>query len=510
ANSIIALVFTLLSGIAFANNLPGLNAATVAVMEVPLFAVLIVGFRAGLVWCCIVAGQLILLALSELTLPGSLDFPETLDATQRRILTEHCAMMISAVALFSIGLFYERGKELSLAKITELERKRREAELARVRAEAEARVRDAERFASMGRVAASVAHEVNNPLSYLSNNLSFIREEIEASENQDLVRAITETIDGAERIRGIIDELRALTRPKSEETIMPVSVEGFIRTSLAMAEGQIRAKALVDVEIPAGLRVRGNEPRLVQVFLNLLINAAQALPTGHVSDHWIRVRARVDAPMAAIEVHDNGPGIPPDVLKRVREPFFTTKPVGAGTGLGLSLAEGIVARFGGSLEINSVPGHTVVRVWLAAVEEGESAVRSGEPAVPVRAARALRVLICDDEPNVARALERTLRGHLVTVVDGGGKALELLNSDSDFDLILCDMMMPDCSGMDVHDRLQRSHPELAERIVFMSGGVFTERAEEFQDTIRNRLLHKPINVYELRELVAEISRREAS
>jgi two-component system cell cycle sensor histidine kinase/response regulator CckA len=187
------------------------------------------------------------------------------------------------------------------------------------------------------------------------------------------------------------------------------------------------------------------------------------------------------------------------------EPFFTTKPVGEGTGLGLSLCDGILRRYGGSLELTSGPDFTLARVVLQA-EHGlsvEPSVAPVSPATLERMMTPLRVLIVDDEPLVARALSRILRGHVITVVGSGREALSRIRHGAGFDIVICDVMMPDTSGMEVYDAILEEKPELLDRLVFMSGGTFTERARHFRARVKNAFVDKPIDPVRVSGLIAE-------
>jgi len=200
--------------------------------------------------------------------------------------------------------------------------------------------------------------------------------------------------------------------------------------------------------------VLGNDVRLSQVFVNLLGNASQAI-TGPTANNEIRVVARTDERgWAVVEIHDTGPGMPPEVVARVFDRFFTTKPAGIGSGLGLSICREIVAWMGGELVVTS---------------------------------------------EVGRAIGRTLEdSHEVTLVDDGETAIERINRGEEFDLVLCDMMMPGMTGMDLYEELAQRRPTLARRMVFMTGGAFTPRAAEFLATVRNPTIAKPFTAIVLR------------
>ena len=494
---VLGAVFALLCWLGWSNPNPGLNAATMALAEIPLFAIILFGPRVGYLWSAACGTAVLCIGLSDFAVP----FTPT--EAERNAFNEYWAAVIMSLTLVSVGVFYERGKDDSLRRIRQLESQRRDSELAAVRAEGDAKLQQAERFASLGRLAAAVAHEINNPLSYVKGNLIYAKRQTTATNADEVRQALKEALDGVERIRVIVDDLRGLTRPPENEAPQ-ADVGRAVHSAVAIAEAHTRSKAVIRIDIDSACYVSCYEPRLSQAVLNLLINSAQALAEGHKDDHVIVVRARRVDENVQIEVEDDGPGIPPEILERVREPLFTTKPVGEGTGLGLALAEGIVRSYGGQLQIQSRAGRTVVTLTLPAVSP--DAVRPApkrdpsESPTPIHQVP-LRILVCDDEPMVARAIQRNLTIHDVHIVTGGRHALARLEEDEDFDLVLCDLMMPEVSGMDVYQAIAENRPHLVHRLVFMSGGTFTEQARAFRDKPGLKFLEKPISVEDLKSEV---------
>ncbi|MFK7985062.1 MAG: ATP-binding protein [Sandaracinaceae bacterium] len=493
SNAVLGLVFAILVVISLQNPNPGLSAATAALAEIPLFAMMIFGTRYGYGWS-VACGLAVLLL-------GVNDFGVWYQPTpeERAAFNEHVAAVVMCGTLVSAGLFYERGKNASLARISALEALRREAELEAVRANANEQVRQTERLASMGRLAASVAHEINNPLSFIQGNLAFVQQTLHPAPTA-LDEALTDSLEGLRRIQRIVADLRTFTRP-TEPTEQGADVARAVRSALSMAQGHLHTKARVEERIEHGLLVSCDEARLVQVLLNLIVNAAQALPQGLRDQHLVAVRAESDGEEATLEVEDNGPGIPEALLARVREPFFTTKPVGEGTGLGLALSERIVRDSRGTLTIESAPGCTLVRITLPVDRTSSPPLSQAREIASTTVTRSLRILICDDEELVARALKRHLREHEVTLVDGGQKALDLFAAGAVFDLVLCDVMMPNVSGTEVHEVVRNRYPHLMSRLVFMSGGTYTEQAQAFRDQMENRFIQKPLSLVELKEVV---------
>jgi PAS domain S-box-containing protein len=379
---------------------------------------------------------------------------------------------------------------------------------------AQAQLMVADRMASIGTLAAGVAHEINNPLAAVTANLDLALQELADLDaraaagltlNVDELRAeIRDAREAAEQVRDIVRDIKTFSRAEDEKT-GPVDVHRVIDSSLRMAWNEIRHRARLTKDFGDVPLVMANESRLGQVFLNLIVNAAQAIPEGQADANEIRVRTRLEADRkrVAVEVTDTGPGIPPEVRRRLFTPFFTTKPVGVGTGLGLAICHRIVSGLGGEISVSNGHGCGVtfrVAIPVANVTRAEPS----PPSVARAAERRGRVLVVDDERLVGVALRRMLcREHDVEVVTSAADALARLLQGPPFDVILCDLMMPVTTGMDLHAELVRSAPDQAERIVFLTGGAFTPRARAFLDGVPNSRLEKPFTMHTLRELVNE-------
>jgi PAS domain S-box-containing protein len=349
-----------------------------------------------------------------------------------------------------------------------------------------------ERMASIGTLAAGVAHEINNPLTYLVLNLTLIERELKNVDEPTRGR-VQQMIDqaryGTERVRGIVRDLQALTRGPDEQHPLVDTVD-VIERCLEMVDHQIRHRARVVRKLVAVPPVRGSESRMVQLFINMLVNAAQAIPIGRADQQQIEIETAVVAGQVVVSVRDDGVGIAPAALDRVFDPFFTTKPVGEGTGLGLAICRSIVSSMGGDIEIDSEPGRgTTVRVRFPIATADNEPVSAPVRAVLLRSKK--RVLVIDDEPMVGQLVASTLSGHEVVAETSARSALARLASDAAFDLILCDMMMPEVSGMDFYEQVA---VELRSKIVFLTGGAFTDGAKSFLDSVPNRRLSKPFDI----------------
>ena len=380
--------------------------------------------------------------------------------------------------------------------------------------QAQAQLQMTDRMAAVGTVAAGVAHEINNPLAYVMSNLDYVVEElVESAEDgeldserrEEIMRALKAAQRGADRVRQIVGDLKTFSRV-DRDTVRRLDLHKLVDSSVAMLKNELRHHAhLVKEygEIPA---VEANEARLGQVFLNLIQNAAQAIPEGHADRNQIRlITTTLASGEACVEIRDSGCGIPPENLHRIFDAFFTTKPIGVGTGLGLSICHQIVTSLGGRIEVESQVGvGSVFRVVLPAARRDREDGASPVPRAPV-ASRRFRILVLDDEVEVGEAVRRILgKEHEVDLATRGSVALELIAQRS-YDLVLCDLLMPEMTGMEFYERVAEQRPELLGRIVVMTGGAFSPGARSFLDRIANVRIEKPFDNRMLRELVATVA-----
>ena len=363
----------------------------------------------------------------------------------------------------------------------------------------------ASRMASVGTLAAGVAHEINNPLAFINANLVWLRDELDARRTalgeagfQELDAVLSEARSGIERIGTIVRDLKAFCRMETEEASAPVDVRKVLSFAAKMADKELRQRARVVSDLPEVPAVLGSEGRLGQVFLNLLLNAAQAIPDGAAASNEIRLRCFRRDRTVVVEVSDTGRGIPPELQARIFDPFFTTKPVGEGTGLGLAVCHAIVRGLGGEISVQSAVGKgstfyvTLPTQLPATAPPGLSSEAEARP-------EGVRVLVVDDEPFICSAIQRLLRReHRVTTVTSAREALSLVNAGQRFEVILSDLMMPDMSGEDLLAALQAAAPEQAGRVVIMTGGAFTPRSEEFLRSLHLPHLTKPLTLESLR------------
>lgn len=375
-----------------------------------------------------------------------------------------------------------------------------------------AQLMQADRMASVGMLAAGVAHEINNPLTYVISSLDFVESRLKELEPpgpewDELNEALADAREGAGRVKHVVRDLKTFSRV-DEEHRATIDLRAVIESSINMAFNEIKYRARVVKDYRKTPQVLANEARLGQVLLNLLINAAQAIPEGHVEENEIRVATRTDERgRAIIEVRDTGSGIHPAVIERIFDPFFTTKPIGVGTGLGLSICRNIVSALGGEVAVESeVDEGTVFRVALppAPPWDGEEAPQR---AAAVTHGRRGRILVVDDERGIGEAVRRVLRSeHDVVALTSAEEAQALIARGDRFDVILCDLMMPTMTGMDLHAALTALAPDQAERMVLLSGGAFTPKARHFLDSVPNVRVEKPFDPTSLRALVRHLMR----
>ncbi len=379
----------------------------------------------------------------------------------------------------------------------------------------EQQMRRTQRLESIGLLAAGVAHEINNPLTYILQNIQFILEENNSSRTGPVAVAIDrlemraqarEAFEGAKRVQEIVRGLKTFARD-ADGVSGAIDVRRAIENALKIAHNEIRFRARLIKKFHDVPPVIAEEGRLVQVFLNFLVNAAQAIPEGHASKNEISISLCMRNREVLVEIRDTGRGMSQEVKERIFDPFFTTKPVGEGTGLGLSICHNTVTAFGGRIDVESEVGRgTRFVIHLPAAEKAADLVPAASSgAVAAQSSRRGRILVVDDESQIRTVITRILgRDHQVVSAVDGMAAIELLESDDRFDAILCDLMMPRATGMELHADLEEHHPALAERMIFMTGGAFTADARSFLERIRLTCLEKPFTAEAVRAAIDKV------
>jgi PAS domain S-box-containing protein len=365
-----------------------------------------------------------------------------------------------------------------------------------------------EKLAALGSLLAGVAHELNNPLSVVLGRAIMLEERCD---DPAIRNSLTRLRSAAERCARIVRSFLALARQKSRE-VRPVDVRAVLDGSIEILANSLRSAGIEVVRADASdlPLVMADEDELHQVFMNLIVNAQQAIemartlqspPVPPASRLWFTTSVHDDG-VVQIEVADNGPGVPEALRPKIFDPFFTTKPIGSGTGLGLSVCHGIVSSHGGTITVAECPGGgALFSVTLPAC------LPAAEPPAmpePERGGGGWSVLLVDDEPEVVIMLKEILAkdGYEVVTSGDGMEALQLLE-DRRFDAILCDIRMPRLDGPSLLRALQERNPELARKLLLMTGDVL-RAADVLPPDISACLLEKPLDPAEVRRRVRDL------
>lgn len=385
----------------------------------------------------------------------------------------------------------------------------------------------ADRLASLGTLSAGIAHEVNNPLTYIMGNTSFALDclsELRASltpalagveapvsnaiaQLDDVSRQLREIEDGAERIHRIVMDLSVFARP--EMAPGRGNMSDALRWAIRVTKTLVSSRAKLVARIDPTPTIAADETRIGQVLVNLLVNAAQAIPEGDAENQRIVVSTETQGTESVVvTVRDTGVGMSPEVVRRIFDPFFTTKPPGVGTGLGLSVCRSLVESMQGELTVESEPGEGSTFSLRLPVAETDS-----EPLMSPRQTPKLchgRVLILDDDEVVAGAIARSLaENHDVVVETDPNHALKLLELGETFDAIIFDVDMRQASRDEFFSRACAKRPDLSDRFVFLTGG-YTREASDFLARVSSPRLPKPPPMPELEDCVQALLAHRAA
>jgi PAS domain S-box-containing protein len=374
------------------------------------------------------------------------------------------------------------------------DRKRVEKE----RRELEQKAQVTARLASIGELAAGVAHEINNPLTGVIGYAELLMQE-------DVPEQIKEDLeiihDGAQRVAGIVSGLLKFARQTRPERI-PVNINEIIKVTLRLRAYELETNNIkVVTNLSSDLPLTIADPgQLQQVFLNLTINAETEMKLAHGKGKLSIRTGQIDD-IIRILFKDDGPGIPEENLERIFDPFFTTRDVGKGTGLGLSICHGIINEHGGKIYAESQPGKGATFIVELPIVAGKkrAAKRSTSLRRP-KGAKRNRILVVDDEPVVGQLLSQILggEGYTVEVTEDGKDALVRIKKKR-YDLILLDIKLPGLSGRELYERIRGISPSLANRVVFMTGDVMAADTEAFLTRTKARVITKPFNVNQLKQ-----------
>jgi two-component system NtrC family sensor kinase len=357
-----------------------------------------------------------------------------------------------------------------------------------------------EKLSAIGQLIAGVAHELNNPLASVLGFADYLVESGDVPPH--LAEPLRVIQQEAQRAAVIVKNLLTFAR-RQERDRRRLAIGAVLERTIALLRNQLLGlhvdiELIVDPDLP---EVDGNFNQLQQVFLNLANNAAQAIASAvRPGRGGVIVHARRRTDGVAVDVTDDGPGIPEALHQRVFEPFFTTKPEGEGTGLGLSICVGIVKEHGGRITLRSAPGQgATFTVELPAA----SITAPDAPAPDARSPSAGRILLVDDEPHILHYMRATLTawGHEVDVAGDGAEAIARA-LDGRYDLIITDVRMPNMGGRELYERLRDDAPHMAERVVFSTGDTVRDDTLAFLEHAGRPVLHKPFKLAELRQVLA--------
>ena len=362
-------------------------------------------------------------------------------------------------------------------------------------------------LAIVGTMAAKIAHEINNPLTYVNLNIRFIEDRLDPSLLDDELQETLEGIRlGAQQITDAVQEFRGSVLSQ-EFVVTPVDLNDVILGGVQICKA-LDDKVDLVLDLQPTAKVLGEEHQLLQAVINLLDNAVE--PNQANGWHVIHIKLFEEGNEAVIEVEDNGSAIPPEQRERIFEPLFTTKRSSGGMGLGLAVVRSIVQRHNGTVEcVESPLGGMKFRFAIPIMEADQSLSETFvESPRPERAVGVRTVLVIDDEPLNCRVLQRALSQHHVITATSGHEGLDLLRKHA-VDVILCDIIMPGLSGLDVHKHLATESPKYVENFAFITGGIFTPDIESYLSNLNVQCFLKPLDIDAIHEFVKASSPRGA-
>ncbi|WP_224248717.1 hybrid sensor histidine kinase/response regulator [Hyalangium gracile] len=374
-----------------------------------------------------------------------------------------------------------------------------------------------ERLAAVGTIAAGIAHEINNPLAFLMSSLDIASQALrpgtspaaatapESRASGSALKALANAQNGAERIQDIMKGLASFSLPSATRTSR-VDVQQVLELSVKLAQGELRHRARLVRDYVKVPEVVADAGRLCQVFLNLLVNAAASIPEGAADRNEVRLRIRPSEQSVLVQVRDTGEGMSPQVRDRVFDPFFVPTKEGQGPRLGLAISHSLVSELGGTITVESHPGvGSTFSIRLPAAPPVEEPAPAPAAQGPNIVAPRGRILIVDDEHRFGQTLQLLLgRAHEVSYTPSAREALGWLQAGRRYDAILCDLMMAEVTGKQFYDALCLQAPELARRVIFMTGGAYTPASAEFVAKMSNPLLTKPFKTEVLERLLSSL------
>jgi signal transduction histidine kinase/ActR/RegA family two-component response regulator len=372
-----------------------------------------------------------------------------------------------------------------------------------------------EKMAALGQLVSGIAHELNNPLTSIQGYAQLLLSRRSGDERTADAQRISEE---AERAGRIVKNLLLFARETKPER-RAVDLNEVVERTLALRSYELKIENIqVDLDLAADLSpTLADAAQLQQVVFNLIVNAEQAIQLGRGRGRIAIRTRRLAGDRIALEIADDGPGIPHEIVSRIFDPFFTTKLAGVGTGLGLSIVYGIVQEHGGEVSVESPPGQGAkLMVELPALSAGALEFAGKSSAAPGFAARVRvvrqplprgrpeRILVVEDEPTVAHLIADVLgeEGHKVDTLLDSREALAMLEQH-EYDLVICDLKMPHLDGPGLYQALLRAGNPLQSRLLFITGDTISARTTEFLDSSGLPCLAKPFLVEELRQMVRQ-------
>lgn len=403
-----------------------------------------------------------------------------------------------------------------------------------------------DKLVTVGTLTAGIAHEINNPITSIIANLSFLTSHLASFKNtvselqkltgndvllkdkmeqlnkfiakQENERsfekfndAINDATEAAKHMQDIVLDLKSFARTDTAETVA-INLNDVLKTAITMANPIIKNHAMLNKELASDIPLlKLNKGKLHQVFLNLLVNAAQSIPQGQTDKNQIGVVSKIEGQSIRIDISDSGSGIPPELLSKIFDPFFTTKAAGSGTGLGLTICREIINKFGGDITVESTVGKgTTFSVFLPLQLKASDTIKTAmieesEDAPIIKKS----LLLIDDEPLLVKGLQRILETfHDVMIAGGGKEALDIITKNNlHFDVIVCDLNMPEINGADIYRFIAEHYPGREKDIIFVSGGVYTQNLMDFMAKIDNKHLEKPFPSSQILKLINEFSKK---
>lgn len=400
----------------------------------------------------------------------------------------HAAMNIARTEL--------RGEELFVAQVIDVSHHR----------QAQQQIERASHLAALGRMAAAVAHDVNNPAAYLQLNIAELERRVRADElaerdRPEILQMLSDCANGIKRIGDIVRELQVFGTDVNDAPRL-VDLADVIHVSCRLAAHEVRHHAKLQLELSAVPTVIGQPSKLGRVVTNLVLNAARAIGTDDPANNSVTVRCESRVNEIVVAVTDTGPGLPTD-RENLFEPFVRGA-ASTGQGLGLWICAEIIQQHGGTISAQNVEGAGArFTIRLPAM----SVPSTSTPTAPALAIQRCRVLLIDDEPVMLGAIRRGLRSHHDISMDtDAANALTRLENGEQFDVVVCDLMMPGVSGWEFYKRLTRLDSALARRVVFITGGAIGPEATSFLENHDCKVVIKPFRVDDLLGAIAEAQR----